>query len=58
MREYHKIETVFNRSTDGDKRLIWGDYRNETVEYLANNIGSLQKKLMEQILEYIGMDIV
>ena len=20
MREYHKIETVFNRSTDGDKR--------------------------------------
>ena len=34
MREYHKIETVFNRSTDGDKRLIWGDYRNETVEYL------------------------
>ena len=36
MREYHKIETVFNRSTDGDKRLIWGDYRNETVEYLAN----------------------
>ena len=45
MREYHKIETVFNRSTDGDKRLIWGDYRNETVEYLANNIWQFTEKI-------------
>ena len=45
MREYHKIETVFNRSTDGDKRLIWGDYRNETVEYLADNIWPFTEKI-------------
>ena len=45
MREYHKIETVFNRSTDGDKRLIWGDYRNETVEYLAGNIWQFTEKI-------------
>ena len=45
MREYHKIETVFNRSTDGDKKLIWGDYRNETVEYLADNIWQFTEKI-------------
>ena len=45
MREYHKIETVFNRSTDGDKRLIWGDYRNKTVEYLADNIWQFTEKI-------------
>lgn len=45
MREYHKIETIFNRSTDGDKRLIWGDYRNETVEYLADNIWQFTEKI-------------
>ena len=45
MREYHKIETVFNRSTDGDKRLIWGDYRNETVKYLADNIWQFTEKI-------------
>lgn len=45
MREYHKIETVFNRSTDGDKRLIWGDYRNETVEYLADNMWQFTEKI-------------
>ena len=45
MREYHKIDTVFNRSTDGDKRLIWGDYRNATVEYLADNIWQFTEKI-------------
>ena len=33
--EYPKIETVFERSTLGDKKLIEGQYRDETVEYLA-----------------------
>ena len=45
MREYHKIETVFNRSTERDKRLIWSDYRNETVEYLADNIWQFTEKI-------------
>lgn len=36
MREYHKIETVFNRDTTGTKRLIDGSFRNETVEMLQD----------------------
>lgn len=45
MREYHKIETIFNRSADGDKQLIPGSYRNEAVEYLANNIWQFTEKI-------------
>lgn len=33
MREYIKIETLFNRREDGSKKLIEGDFRNETVEF-------------------------
>ena len=33
---YHKIEGLFKRSMDGDKKLIIGDYRNETVDYLKD----------------------
>lgn len=36
MREYVKIETLFNRSEDGSKKLIEGDFRNETVEFLKD----------------------
>lgn len=35
MREYHKIETLFNRDVEGTKRLIEGSFRDETVETLA-----------------------
>lgn len=34
---YIKIETPFERDTDGTKKLIEGKFRNETVEYLKNN---------------------
>lgn len=37
MISYTKIETVFKRDIDGTKRLIDGDFRNETVEYLKDN---------------------
>ena len=37
MREYNKIDTVYERDVDGTKKLIEGKFRNETVEYLANN---------------------
>lgn len=37
MREYHKIETVFNRDTEGTKRLIEGNFRNETIFFLKDN---------------------
>lgn len=37
MKEYTKIETVFNRDVDGTKKLIEGSFRNKAVEFLANN---------------------
>lgn len=36
MREYHKIETVFERSTDGNKYLQLGKFRNPTVKFLKD----------------------
>ena len=36
MRTYEKIETVFNRDTVGTKKLILGNFRNETVEFLKD----------------------
>ena len=35
MKEYPKIETIFNRDTTGSKKLIPGSYRSETVKYLS-----------------------
>ncbi len=37
MKEYNKIETVYERDVNGTKKLIDGKYRNEAVEFLANN---------------------
>ena len=37
MKEYIKIETPFNRDVNGTKKLIEGDWRNETLEYLKDN---------------------
>lgn len=37
MNEYHKIETLFERDVNGSKKLIEGKFRNEAVEFLANN---------------------
>lgn len=37
MQEYNKIETIYERDVNGSKKLIEGKFRNETVEYLANN---------------------
>lgn len=36
MKQYHKIETVFNRDIEGTKKLIEGDFRSETLEYLKD----------------------
>ena len=36
MKEYNKIETIFNRDMEGTKKLIEGSFRNETVEYLKD----------------------
>lgn len=45
MQTYNKIETVFNRDTEGTRRLILGSYRNETVEYLKDNIWQFTEKI-------------
>ena len=37
MREYHKIETVYNRDTTGTKMLMEGSFRNETIEFLKDS---------------------
>lgn len=36
MKEYHKIETLFVRDMEGNKKLIEGKFRNESVEYLKD----------------------
>lgn len=36
MNLYHKIETIFNRDMEGNKKLIEGDFRNPTVELLKD----------------------
>lgn len=36
MKEYNKIDTVFERDTIGTKKLIEGQFRSEAVKYLAN----------------------
>ncbi len=45
MIQYHKIEAVFNRDTQGSRKLIWGDFRNEAVKYLANNLWLFSEKI-------------
>lgn len=45
MLEYNKIETVFNRDTQGTKKLIESSYRNKTVEYLSNNLWYWTEKI-------------
>jgi ATP-dependent RNA circularization protein (DNA/RNA ligase family) len=37
MKEYHKIETLFERDMAGNKKLIEGRFRNPLVEYLKDN---------------------
>lgn len=36
-REYHKIDTIFKRDMEGNKKLIEGEFRNECVEFLKDN---------------------
>lgn len=36
MKEYIKIDTIFNRDTDGSKKLIPGSFRDKTIEFLKD----------------------
>ena len=44
MVEYHKIETLFERD-EKTKKLIEGNYRNETVRFLENNYWDFTEKI-------------
>lgn len=45
MIEYPKIETLFERDTQGSKKLIEGRFRNPAVEYLSGNVWSFTEKI-------------
>ena len=45
MKEYIKIETPFQRDMNGSKKLIEGAWRNETVEYLKDNLWVFTEKI-------------
>lgn len=45
MREYHKIETVFQRDMEGTKKLIEGVFRDETVSFLADAVWEWTEKV-------------
>lgn len=45
MFEYTKIDTVFERDTQGTKKLIEGKFRNDAVEYLKDNIWICTEKI-------------
>ena len=45
MVEYNKIETLYNRDIEGSKRLIEGDYRNETVKFLKDATWQFTEKI-------------
>lgn len=45
MSEYHKIQSIFKRNMDGDKRLIEGQWTLPEFEYLANNIWTFTEKV-------------
>ena len=45
MANYIKIETPFERDMEGSKKLIEGKWRNETVEFLKDNLWDCTEKI-------------
>ena len=45
MKEYHKIETLFERDLNGTKKLIEGKFRNPAIEYLKDNQWQFTEKI-------------
>lgn len=45
MIEYNKIETLWKRDMEGTKRLLEGEFRNPTVEFLKDNIWQFTEKV-------------
>lgn len=44
-KEYHKIETLYERDMYGNKKLIEGKFRNPSIEYLKDNIWEFTEKV-------------
>lgn len=45
MERYHKIDTLFRRDMEGNKKLIEGEFRNPTMEYLKDNEWTFTEKV-------------
>lgn len=45
MIEYNKIETLWKRDMDGTKKLLEGEFRNPTVEFLKDNLWQFTEKI-------------
>lgn len=45
MIEYNKIETLWKRDMDGTKKLLEGQFRNPTVEFLKDNVWQFTEKI-------------
>jgi hypothetical protein len=45
MKEYHKIETLFERDMEGNKKLIEGKFRNKSIEFLKDNQWHFTEKI-------------
>ena len=45
MIKYNKIETLYKRDMEGSKKLLEGEFRNPTVEYLKDNVWQFTEKI-------------
>lgn len=45
MIEYNKIETLYKRDMEGSKKLLEGEFRNPTVEFLKDNVWQFTEKV-------------
>ena len=45
MIEYNKIDTLYKRDMEGTKKLLVGEFRNPTVEFLKDNVWTFTEKI-------------
>jgi hypothetical protein len=45
MIEYNKIDTLYKRDMEGTKKLLEGEFRNPTVEFLKDNVWTFTEKV-------------
>jgi hypothetical protein len=45
MIEYNKIDTLYKRDMEGTKKLLEGEFRNPTVEFLKDNVWTFTEKI-------------